>query len=477
MQETMLEFASCMREHGVDMPDPDFSGGGARMQFRAGAGGVDPESPTFQKAQEACQEILEEAFGDGPGFSGRRRTVRRTGHEQRRWLVRRSPSRARRGRPRRRRCRASSFPRVGGLGRRGDGCDDRRSARNRGGRRAANLVLVRRRGRDARVCGRAHAGGIGAGNRDATSRRGVGRHPGPVAVRRERARASACSTGRCRCGAGSALGVSDGADVEQLERNLVELGHDPGGMTVDEEFDADTASAVESWQDAIGVPETGAVEPGDAVFLPGPRRVGQLAVSVGAQLQPGMEVLTSHRDGARRPARPRRTSAGAGHGRWEREGGAAVGTRRRRDDRLRRARSPSRRPALRASPGPATVSVVDPTRRAREARRAGRRAGRRLARARSARRACSRCPSRRSWLSAAAASPSRWSRATRERTLTAVETGSFADGYVEIEGKRVAEGWPWWSPNDHRPRGNGAREALRVRRRRAARRLALDRGG
>ena len=28
--------------------------------------------------------------------------------------------------------------------------------------------------------------------------------------------------------------VSDGRDVEQLERNLVELGHDPQGMTVDE---------------------------------------------------------------------------------------------------------------------------------------------------------------------------------------------------------------------------------------------------
>jgi hypothetical protein len=68
MQETMLAFASCMREHGVEMPDPDFSGGGGRMLFRAGAGGVDPDSPTFQKAQEACQEILEEAFGDGPGF-------------------------------------------------------------------------------------------------------------------------------------------------------------------------------------------------------------------------------------------------------------------------------------------------------------------------------------------------------------------------------------------------------------------------
>ena len=69
MQETMLEFAACMREHGVDMPDPDFSGGGARMQFRAGAGGVDPESPTFQKAQEACQDIIEDAFGArGPGL-------------------------------------------------------------------------------------------------------------------------------------------------------------------------------------------------------------------------------------------------------------------------------------------------------------------------------------------------------------------------------------------------------------------------
>ena len=31
------------------------------------------------------------------------------------------------------------------------------------------------------------------------------------------------------------VGVADGADVEQLERNLVELGHDPGGMTVDED--------------------------------------------------------------------------------------------------------------------------------------------------------------------------------------------------------------------------------------------------
>ena len=88
-----------------------------------------------------------------------------------------------------------------------------------------------------------------------------------------------------------AVGVSDGPDVEQLERNLVELGHDPSGMTIDEAFDADTAAAVRSWQDALGVPETGAVAPGDAVFLPGPRRIGQVEASLGAQLQPGQAVL------------------------------------------------------------------------------------------------------------------------------------------------------------------------------------------
>lgn len=68
MQETMLEFAACMREHGVDMPDPDFSGEGQRFRF-GGQTGIDPDSSTFQKAQEACQEILEDAFpGGGPGL-------------------------------------------------------------------------------------------------------------------------------------------------------------------------------------------------------------------------------------------------------------------------------------------------------------------------------------------------------------------------------------------------------------------------
>ena len=35
-QDRMLKFAECMREHGVDMPDPEFSGGGGRFQARVG---------------------------------------------------------------------------------------------------------------------------------------------------------------------------------------------------------------------------------------------------------------------------------------------------------------------------------------------------------------------------------------------------------------------------------------------------------
>ena len=48
-----LEYAQCMREHGVDMPDPQFQGGGIMQR------GPDEKTPraTIEKAQEACKEI------------------------------------------------------------------------------------------------------------------------------------------------------------------------------------------------------------------------------------------------------------------------------------------------------------------------------------------------------------------------------------------------------------------------------------
>jgi len=78
LQDLMLEYAACMRENGVDMPDPDFadtgeSGGqgpGARLGFNSGD--FDTSDPTFQAANEVCQEIfgangMPGMMGGGPG--------------------------------------------------------------------------------------------------------------------------------------------------------------------------------------------------------------------------------------------------------------------------------------------------------------------------------------------------------------------------------------------------------------------------
>jgi putative peptidoglycan binding protein len=85
------------------------------------------------------------------------------------------------------------------------------------------------------------------------------------------------------------LGVDDGRDVRQLERNLAALGFDPG--TIDTEFTSTTAAAIMDWQESADLPETGAVELGRVVFLPGARRIGEHRTSVGAALSSGSEVL------------------------------------------------------------------------------------------------------------------------------------------------------------------------------------------
>jgi hypothetical protein len=53
-QDRALKFAQCMRDNGIDMPDPDFSGGGVRITISRADGGIGPDDETFKKAQEAC---------------------------------------------------------------------------------------------------------------------------------------------------------------------------------------------------------------------------------------------------------------------------------------------------------------------------------------------------------------------------------------------------------------------------------------
>ena len=55
MQDAAFEYAQCMRDNGVDMPDPQFYGGGMTQQ---GPRNINPDDPTFQAAQEACEHIL-----------------------------------------------------------------------------------------------------------------------------------------------------------------------------------------------------------------------------------------------------------------------------------------------------------------------------------------------------------------------------------------------------------------------------------
>ncbi|MEU2432149.1 peptidoglycan-binding domain-containing protein [Streptomyces sp. NPDC007861] len=75
---------------------------------------------------------------------------------------------------------------------------------------------------------------------------------------------------------------SEGKDVEQLERNLAELGY--GGFTVDREFTGATADAVKEWQDDLGRAGTGTVAPGDAVVASGARRVAGVQATSGSSL-------------------------------------------------------------------------------------------------------------------------------------------------------------------------------------------------
>lgn len=84
-------------------------------------------------------------------------------------------------------------------------------------------------------------------------------------------------------------GVSDGADVRELNENLAFLGYDPyGEITEYERFGAATSAAVKRWQAAKGLPETGEVELGRVIFAPSARRVTEVHVALG-QDPPGRE--------------------------------------------------------------------------------------------------------------------------------------------------------------------------------------------
>jgi peptidoglycan hydrolase-like protein with peptidoglycan-binding domain len=72
----------------------------------------------------------------------------------------------------------------------------------------------------------------------------------------------------------------EGPDVTQFEQNLGALGY--SGFTVDEKYNASTASAVKRWQKDLGLPETGKVDPTAVIYAAGKLRIEEQTVRVGA---------------------------------------------------------------------------------------------------------------------------------------------------------------------------------------------------
>ena len=61
-EDALVEYAGCMRDEGIDMPDPDFSGEGGVIDLGSATPGDQAE---FESAHAECQEIL---AGAGLGF-------------------------------------------------------------------------------------------------------------------------------------------------------------------------------------------------------------------------------------------------------------------------------------------------------------------------------------------------------------------------------------------------------------------------
>jgi peptidoglycan hydrolase-like protein with peptidoglycan-binding domain len=85
------------------------------------------------------------------------------------------------------------------------------------------------------------------------------------------------------------VGMTDGADVRQLESNLRALGHGDE-LTVDEHFSSATYWAIREWQMAAGLTVTGAVALGQIVFVPAAVLIEAHDLKLGMPMHPGTLV-------------------------------------------------------------------------------------------------------------------------------------------------------------------------------------------
>jgi peptidoglycan hydrolase-like protein with peptidoglycan-binding domain len=88
--------------------------------------------------------------------------------------------------------------------------------------------------------------------------------------------------------------VDDGADVAEVEANLVALGlASADELTVDQDWTSVTTEAVEEWQESLGLEATGTIAPGDVVIAFGAVRVAAHPTPVGGSAGGPVASVTS----------------------------------------------------------------------------------------------------------------------------------------------------------------------------------------
>jgi hypothetical protein len=67
-RDAVLAYARCMREHGVDMPDPQFDDTNGNFSVQVGVAGKPADKDKLDAAQKACGHFMDGlALGNGKG--------------------------------------------------------------------------------------------------------------------------------------------------------------------------------------------------------------------------------------------------------------------------------------------------------------------------------------------------------------------------------------------------------------------------
>ena len=299
-RDAMLAFAQCMRDHGIDMPDPQFETGGRVMIGGPGEDGdgpkFDPQSEDFQAAEDACGDLLGEmrpgsgtnvAPGGGDSGAGPRGPAM-----TRRRLVRAGIGLAAVG------ALAVGVASTGILGAMpasgGQASEDpAATAADRATVPVERRTLTIEETLDGTLgyTGETQVLNGLAGTLTRLPELGAILERGDQLYEVNGKRRPVLLYGARPAWRAFKPDMSNGADVKQLEENLKALGYTHKGFDVDREWDDATTAAVKRWQRANGMTVDGTIAPGEVVFAPGAVRVTELPIDVGLQVGPGQAVL------------------------------------------------------------------------------------------------------------------------------------------------------------------------------------------